>query len=397
MKQLLLLLALIFCSCTNTLEAESKATYSDIAYASVSSKQKLDLYIPTTGLQKYPLIVWIHGGAFMMGDKAAATETSMCNALVAKGFVVASLNYRLSSEAIYPAQIQDCKAAVRFLRANAATYKIDPDRVASWGGSAGGCLASLLGTTGGVTELEGSELGNAGFSSRVVVAVDWFGPIEFLTMDAQAAAQGFTINTNAATSPESKLIGAAIQTVPVQTNKANAMAYVTADDAAMYCQHGTADVNIPRLQSENLYNAIKTTLGDTHAVYELLTGAGHGGAQFTAAANVTKIVTFINTHFAAVSDIENNNSQDGGMLLHPNYPNPFNPTTQINFSLEAAKDVKLAVYNAKGEQVQELAKSNLPAGMHTYQFDGSNLNSGVYFCRLQAGNTSVTQKLSLIK
>jgi len=397
MKHLLLLLALVFCSCTNTLEAESKATYSDIAYATGSSKQKLDLYIPTTGLQKYPLIVWIHGGAFMMGDKAASTETSMCNALVAKGFAVASLNYRLSSEAIYPAQIKDCKTAVRFLRANAATYKIDTDRIASWGGSAGGCLASLLGTTGGVEELEGSELGNAGFSSRVAVAIDWFGPIEFLTMDAQAAAQGFTINTNSATSPESKLIGAAIQTVPVLTNKANAMAYVTADDAAMYFQHGTVDTNIPRLQSENLYNAIKTTLGDSHAVYELITGAGHGGSLFTTDANVTKIVTFINTHFASVNSINNDNSKDGGMLLYPNYPNPFNPSTQISFYLESAKDVNLAVYNANGEQVRQIAKANLNAGTHSYQFDGSSLNSGIYFCKLQAGNSYAYQKLSLVK
>ena len=104
---------------------------------------------------------------------------------MAAGYAVASINYRLSGEAKYPAQINDAKAAVRFLRANAAQYKLNPDKFAAFGASAGGNLAALLGTTCGVKELEGEDLGNAGVSSCVQAVVDWFGPIDFLAMDTR--------------------------------------------------------------------------------------------------------------------------------------------------------------------------------------------------------------------
>jgi acetyl esterase/lipase len=213
--------------------------------------------------------------------------------IVAQGIAVASINYRLSSEAQYPAQIKDVKAAIRFLKANAATYKINADKVATWGGSAGGCLSALAGTTAGVAELEGGELGNSSFSSRVVASVDWFGPIEFLTMDAQAAAQGFSISTNSASSPESKLIGAAIQTVPDATNKANAMKYITSDDAPFYIQYGTADVNIPAMQNVNFYTALLPVLGADNVKLDVLQGAGHGGSAFNTDENILKLVTFL--------------------------------------------------------------------------------------------------------
>ena len=127
--------------------------------------------------------------------------------LLAAGYAVASINYRLSGEAIYPAQIHDAKAAVRFLRANAATYNLDPDKFGAWGASAGGNLVSLLGTTCGVAELEG-DLGNNDQSSCVQAVVDWFGPIDFLKMQEQLTEAGCSASTDDASSPESTLIGA---------------------------------------------------------------------------------------------------------------------------------------------------------------------------------------------
>ncbi len=280
-------------STTTTTTTTTTTSWTNVAYASTSSAQKMDIYLPSTGLAKYPVVVYIHGGAFLMGDKAASTDVATIQKIVAQGIAVASINYRLSSEAQYPAQIKDVKAAIRFLKANAATYKINADKVATWGGSAGGCLSALAGTTAGVAELEGGELGNSSFSSRVVASVDWFGPIEFLTMDAQAVAQGFTISTNSATSPESKLIGAAIQTVPDATNKANAMKYITSDDAPFYIQYGTADVNIPAMQSVNLYTALLPVLGADNVKLDVLQGAGHGGSQFNTDENILKLVTFL--------------------------------------------------------------------------------------------------------
>jgi len=381
---------------------ENRATYSDLVYANLSNKQKLDLYIPTTGLDSYPLIIWIHGGAFLMGDKAAANEVNMINKLVTRGFAVASINYRFSSEAIYPAQIKDCKAAVRFLRANAAQYHLNTNQFISWGGSAGGCLSSLLGTTGEVEELEGAELGNADYSSRVNVSIDWFGPIEFLTMDEQAAAQGFTINTNAATSPESRLIGAPIQTVPVLTNKANAMQYVTTDDAPMVCQHGTADTNIPILQSFNLYNTIAETLGQDNALYTLIQGAGHGGSLFETDQNIDLVVSFINSHLTPLSADNSASSVIPDIRNISNYPNPFNPSTMIRFELNKKENVSVSIYNIKGKIVKQLVSDSLNAGQHQIEWNGTDNKekkcpSGVYFYRIDIKNSSIMKKMMLVK
>lgn len=271
----------------------SATTYTNVVYASTSNAQKMDIYLPA-GEGPFPVVVFIHGGAFLMGDKSM--EASNAAVLVGKGYAAVSINYRLSGEAKFPAQIQDCKAAIRFLRANATKYKLNPDKIASWGASAGGNLSALLGTSGGEAELEGAELGNSTFSSKVLASVDWFGPINFLTMDAEASALGFSITTNSASSPESSLMGAAIQTIPAQVAKANPTTYISADDAAFFIQVGDADRNIPYSQSENFYDALVPVLGATNASFELLAGAGHGGTQFTSSANMDKVVAFLDKY-----------------------------------------------------------------------------------------------------
>jgi len=290
----------LFASCSkdevtedSTTTSISATTFKDVAYATTSSAQKMDIYLPS-GSGPFPVVVIIHGGAFLGGDKSG--EASNAAALVANGIAAVSINYRLTSEAIFPAQIQDCKAAVRFLRANATKYKLNPDKIGSWGASAGGNLSAMLGTSSGVSELEGASLGNSSFSSKVIASVDWFGPINFLTMDAEATALGFTINTNSSTSPESKLMGAAVQTIPTLVAKANPSTYITSDDAAFFIQVGSMDRNIPYTQSLNFYNALKTVKGSSDVSYELLDGAGHGGTQFSASSNMAKVTTFFSKY-----------------------------------------------------------------------------------------------------
>ena len=207
-----------------------------------------------------------------------------------------SINYRLSGEAKFPAQIEDCKAAVRFLRANAAKYHLNPDRIGSWGASAGGNLSALLGTSFGVAELEGNELGNAGVSSKVIASVDWFGPINFLTMDEEAHTLGFTGRTNDEFSPESQLIGKAIRSAPELVKKANPTTYLSKDDAAFFIQVGSMDRNIPYTQSRNFYEALKKVIGEEKVSFELLDGAGHGGPQFSAQSNIEKVIAFFDKY-----------------------------------------------------------------------------------------------------
>ncbi len=271
-------------------------TYKDLTYASVSDAQKLDLYLPTTGSGSFPLVIMVHGGGFMAGDKADGGGLTGVDQLLAAGYAVASINYRLSGEAQYPAQIFDAKAAVRFLRANAAKYNLNPDKFGAWGASAGGNIVSLLGTTCGVAKLEGADLGNADQSSCVQAVVDWFGPIDFLKMQEQFAGTSCTSTTNDASSPESKLVGAPIQTVPEKVALTNPMNYITPDDVPFFIENGTADCNIPPIQNKNLSDALSSVIGGEKVTYISLEGAGHGGSEFETAENLNLVITFLDTY-----------------------------------------------------------------------------------------------------
>jgi acetyl esterase/lipase len=152
--------------------------FKDLAYVEPGhERQRLDLYLPPAGDRPTPVIVWVHGGGWAGGSKARTPASRMVQA----GFAVAAINYRLSQHAIFPAQIHDCKAAIRWLRAHAAEYRLDPKHIGVWGSSAGGHLVALMGTSNGVADLEG-QLGHPEQSSDIQAVVDWFGPTDFLTV-----------------------------------------------------------------------------------------------------------------------------------------------------------------------------------------------------------------------
>ena len=161
---------------------EGTKAQRDLEYvAGGHERQRLDLYTPEKADGPLPVIVWVHGGAWMGGAKDAGVPALP---FVGKGYAVASINYRFSQHAAFPAQIEDCKAAIRWLKANAKAFDLDPERIGVWGASSGGHLVTLLGTSGGVKDLEGRG-GNADQSSRVRAVVD-LGPTDFLQMDAHA-------------------------------------------------------------------------------------------------------------------------------------------------------------------------------------------------------------------
>lgn len=153
-------------------------TYTDIEYANVGGTSlALDIYTPASG-SNWPLIIYIHGGGWYSGDKVSPSFLGQ----VARGYAVSSINYRLTTAATpHPAQIHDCKAAVRWLRANAATYGFNPNKFCAAGFSAGGHLAALLGTTGNGV-LEGTVGSNLGTSSAVQAVIDGYGPAELVSM-----------------------------------------------------------------------------------------------------------------------------------------------------------------------------------------------------------------------
>ena len=193
-------------------------------------------------------------------------------------------------EALFPAAVQDVKAAVRWLRANAAEYGIDPERFAAWGESAGGYLAAMLGTTGDqATIFDDPALGNADVSSAVQAVVDWYGPTDFLQMDAQfaaaapAACNGQTQAHDPADSPESVYLGAAIQTVPDAAAAANPITYIPTAKSlpAFSIAHGDSDCLVPNQQSAILQDALQAA-GAT-STFTLVEGASHGDQAITSA------------------------------------------------------------------------------------------------------------------
>jgi acetyl esterase/lipase len=248
------------------------AAARDVAYGDAPGvANKLDVFWAEKAEGKLPLIVWVHGGGWEGGDKAGCPAMGM----VPRGYVVASINYRFSQEAIYPAQIEDCKGAIRFLRAHAAEYHIDPDKVGVWGASAGGHLVALLGTTGGenAKDIEGTVGGNAEQSSRVQAVCDWFGPTDMSQFFQQAGTENI-FKPTPKHSPISRLFGGPVEEKKDLVAKANPITFITRDAAPFLIMHGDKDPLVPLAQSRILAEALKAANVECHL--EVLAGAGHG-------------------------------------------------------------------------------------------------------------------------
>ncbi len=261
----------------------------NVTYGDQSSSQKLDLYLPDAA-KPYPLIVYIHGGGFRAGNKRAGDAPDIIRAGMDRGYAVASLNYRLSGEATYPAAIDDVFAAINYLKVNSADYDLDPDRMATWGDSAGGNLASMAATRG--SKVDGTDL---------QAVVNWFGPIVFDQMDSQFESLGIEPMlgaTSADGSPESTYLGAVVGTAEAAdlVIDASPQTYITPDDPPMILQHGTADRNVPILQSENFATALSEVIGPERVVFDALEGAGHGGDAFLTEANFGRVFAFLDAY-----------------------------------------------------------------------------------------------------
>ena len=247
---------------------ESVTAELNIPYAGTKNpRQSLDLYLPRTRDESKPLsvVVFIHGGGWQNGDKRGGYR--MIGPLVESGkYAGVSVGYRLSGEASWPAQIHDCKAAIRWLRANSSKYGLDPNKIGVTGTSAGGHLAAMLGTSGDVSELEGQLGEHASESSAVTCVIDQFGPSELLSMG------GWHNNPD---SPESKLVGGTLQENQEAARQASPITHVSKDDPPFLLIHGTSDRVVPFDQSKRLYEALVRVGVD--AVLVPVEGSGHGG------------------------------------------------------------------------------------------------------------------------
>ena len=274
-----------------------KNKFLDIPYATLSEAQKLDIYLPDEGEGPFPVIIHIHGGAFLAGDKRGLQFWPMLKG-IQRGYAVISVNYRLNGEAIWPAQIHDCKAAVRWIRANAAKYNLNPEKIAAWGDSAGGHLSAILGTSWDLDELEDLNLGNTEHSSRIQAVVDWYGPTNFLKMDEQLAESKVKnpMPHSVPDSPESRLIGKNLEDAPDLVMEANPGTYASEDDPPFFIQHGTEDNLVPYQGSVNLARQLGKVLGQEKVKLELLPATGHGGMTFATEENVDKVFDFLDRY-----------------------------------------------------------------------------------------------------
>jgi len=255
---------------------------SHVAYASASGAEVLDLWLPSGARQPYPLVIFVHGGGFSGGDKGDVGPKVV--PLLRSGFAVASLDYRLSGEAHFPAAARDVKAAVRYLRAHASGYGIDADRFALWGESAGANLAAMVGVTATQrTIMDDPSLGNGATSASVQAVVDWYGPVDFAQRESQYRTAGSEC-------PEPQLaeadrfttgyLGADVDRVPQEAAMADPVTYVGPDGGLppFSIAHGSADCLVPVRQAQQLADVLRAAGGrvDLH----LLSGAVHADPRF---------------------------------------------------------------------------------------------------------------------
>jgi acetyl esterase/lipase len=274
---------LLVCFFTPFLEARAQTNTKNMVYAEAGSRKLLlDIYTPSTP-NPY-LVVWVHGGAWHSGSKEAPPLE-----LVAAGYAIASIDFRLSTEAPFPAQIHDIKAAIRFLRGNAKKYGFRSDKIIVWGSSSGGHLAALVGTTNNDSYLEGTEGNYLKESSSVQGIIDFYGPTNFLTILTQSTPHGISVRAPAL----AILLGKPMEQAEDLAKKASPVFQVDANDPPLLIVHGEQDIQVPVNQSLELMAVYKKN--SLPVQFEVIPGAGHGGDAFYQGDGLKWMKSFLET------------------------------------------------------------------------------------------------------
>jgi acetyl esterase/lipase len=295
-------------------------TYANVDYAPpdppTGNGHKLDLYLPSGSTRPLPVVIWT-GGSAWFADTGKSSAGRIAAQLEPAGYAVAGVSIRSSSQVKFPGQLYDIKAAIRWLRANAAKYSLDPGHIAIMGDSSGGWTAAMAAMTGDAPEMEGS-VGTTGFSSGVQAAVAFYPPTNFLTMDAWALRKCSPRDCHdSEASPESQLLGCAIQSCPDKVKAASPMTYITPADPPIMILHGGSDQLVPHNQGEQLYMALNKACKD--AIFISLPKAPHGNSNgFLTSDALREAATMRSTSSAGCTVIN---------------PTPFTPTwkTVIDF------------------------------------------------------------------
>ena len=259
----------------------------DVAYATQDERQKLDIWLPDEGEGPFPLIVFVHGGGWMMGNKRENTMPGIFK-VMSQGYALACVQYRLAPAAHWPAPMQDVRAAIRFLRAHGDEYRLKTDKIAAWGNSAGGHLLNMAAALGGRPIMLGDELGCADRSDAIQCLVDLFSPSDFyqldlcdwMTIEDLKSGSGdfaeFTDEQVALGRPHNVLLGYRAMDNPAATAYASPINFVTEDFPRALYLHGIPDKIVPFTQSVSMWRKVNSVCGEERAHIELFPEAGHG-------------------------------------------------------------------------------------------------------------------------
>ena len=320
--------------------------FRDLQYGKHGDANKLDLYLPKNMQAKTPLIIWIHGGGWRQGSKDAWPAIALAD----KGYAVASINYRLSDEDKFPAQIDDCKTAVRWLRENAKQYNLDPDHFGAWGQSAGGHLAALLGTSSNSQEPKGFQVEHAGTGSRIQAVCDWCGPTDlkqFAKFGASQAGKPKDLPNQIVT----ELLGGSVERNNIQAEKANPITFVSDKSPPFLIMHGNSDKLVPLEQSKLLEQALRKA--GAKVELHVLPGVGH--EPFKGNTNMRLVEKFFDKALRNIDDdkklgVDDKDTKPVATFRHQ----PGGGTASVI-------------------QLYPNGRLNLPDGMHTWKCEGNKL------------------------
>lgn len=332
----------------------------------------LDIYLPKASQSKYPVVLYIYGSAWYSNNGKGADMNTVGAALLDAGFAVVTPNHRSSSDAKFPAQIQDIKAVIRFIRGNASKYKFDTSFIASSGSSSGGHLASLAGVTNGVKQytvgsatidLEGSLGDNDNYSSKVDAVVDFFGPIDFLRMEACSTYKS-------GSSPEADVLGVNIGQNLDKARLLSPITYVDPTDPPIIIFHGGQDNVVPSCQSQYFYD--KFQQAGVESEYVFVSNGQHGPNVNNTQQNLQKMVQFLLKQKSVVTSIDHMETSGGKV-----FPNPFS-TSGIHIAIQ--EDFRYFISDMLGREAEEGQGKD-------FQTVGLGLDKGIYMLKIQRNNT----------
>lgn len=366
----------------STVQAEWPApTFANVRYApGVDSFQVLDVYIPPNAIDPAPLVVHIHSGGWSQGSKGASSLVS-ADSLYGAGYIIADINYRLSYDSVWPAQLYDCKTAVRFLKANARRFHIDTARVGAYGESAGGHLSALLGITRAVDSLEGRHLGSIRPSGAVQAVLDLWGPTDLSKFDGQWPHvppdscphpwqyEGHSDNI------VNHLLGCQVSACPERARSANPIAYVRGEEPPFAIFHGSFDCIVPPIQAQLLFEALRAA-GDS-VTFTLWPHGVHDDPYRETAEFRRTVRTFFDGSLPA-------RSFAARAPARPNlrvYPNPVHSTARCVMpggvgTLSITNVVGNVVYRAQfddggSDEREVIIGDALPAGVYAIRWSGA--------------------------